>query len=398
MSRDLVRVPVPPGPEGAARLLPALADALAGSGPAIAPIPTVSATVSPAVVAVLLRAVRLDGPPLESDDVAVVATTSGSTGDPKGVLLTASQLTSMTGAVQADARPQWVAALPVMSMGGLNVLVRALAADREPVAVDALGGARPFTSADFAAAVGRARDASTDVRTSLVPAQIARLLGEPAGVEALRACTQVLVGGAALRPALRAQADALGVRLTSTYGATETAGGCVFDGRPLPGVRVVAADDGRLTVHGPCVALGYRADATATREAFRDAGFRMPDLGTVEPDGTVVVTGRADDVVVVRGVNVSTAAVEAALAGRPDVEAAAVVVAPGADGEPRLCAFVVARPGATVDAASAGQAVVDALGTAARPRLSVVDALPQLPGGKVDRLALRRRATGEDVP
>ncbi len=75
MSRDLVRVPVPPGPEGAARLLPALADALAGTGPAIAPIPTVSATVSPAVVALLLRAVRLDGPPLESDDVAVVATT-----------------------------------------------------------------------------------------------------------------------------------------------------------------------------------------------------------------------------------------------------------------------------------------------------------------------------------
>ena len=363
MSRDLVRLPVPPGPDGVRRVLRSLAAALDGSGPAVAPIPTVGATVSAEVVGLLLRAVRVDGPPLESDDVAVVATTSGSTGAPKGVLLTAAQLTSMTEAVQGGRRPQWVAALPVTSMGGLNVLIWALAAGREPVATTSVGGLAPFTPADFAAAVAQAASDSDDVRTSLVPAQIARLLGDEAGVDALRACTQVLVGGAALRPALGERAATLGITLTSTYGATETAGGCVFDGRPLPGVRLVADDDGRLTVYGPCVALGYRADPEATAESFGDNGFRLPDLGTVGADGTVTVTGRADDIVVVRGVNVSTSAVETILSALPGVEGAAVVVAPGADGEPRLHGFVVAA-GTGVDADRASQQVVETLGAA----------------------------------
>lgn len=394
MSRDFVRLPVPPGPDGLTRLLPALATALDGSGPAIAPIPTVGATVSTDVVTLLLHAVRVDGPPLESDDVAMVVATSGSTGAPKGVLLTAAQLTAMTAAVHGDARPQWVAALPLTSMGGLNVAIRALAADREPVPVASLGGAAPFTPRDFAAAVERATGDGGDVRTSLVPAQLARLLGDDAGVEALRACSQVLVGGGALRPALREGAQAAGVSVVSTYGATETAGGCVFDGRPLSGVRVEADDDGRLTVTGPCVALGYRADPKATAESFQGNSFRLPDIGSVAADGTVTVTGRADDVVVVRGVNVSAAAVEAVLAALPGTQAVAVVVAPGEDGEPRLHAFVV---GPTVDVAHAGQAVVDALGAAARPRVQAIDTLPTLPGGKVDRVALRQRATGQEV-
>ena len=378
------------------RVLPALAAALAGDGPAVAPVPTVSATVSTEVVTLLLRAVQVDGPPLESDDVAVVATTSGSTGAPKGVLLTARQLTSMTDAVQGAARPHWVAALPLTSMGGLNVAIRALAAGTDPIAVASLGGAAPFTPADFADAVDRAVARGRDVRTSLVPAQVARLLGDRAGVDALRQCTQVLVGGAALRPALRAEAEDLGIRVVSTYGATETAGGCVFDGRPLPGVRVEADADGRLTVRGPCVALGYRADPSATEESFRDGGFRLPDLGVVAADGTVTVVGRADDVVVVRGVNVSTGALEAVLAARPGVAGATVVIAPGSDGEPRLHGFVVAGAGQDVDADGAARAVVDALGAAARPRIHVVDALPELPGGKVDRVALQRRAARLD--
>ncbi len=376
-------------------MLPALSAALSGDGPAIAPVPTVSATVSTDVVALLLRAVRVDGPPLESAEVAVVAATSGSTGAPKGVLLTAAQLTSMTAAVQGGSRPTWVAALPVTSMGGLNVAVRALAADREPVALASLGGLAPFTPGDFAEAVERAAGTSDDIRTALVPAQLARLVGDDAGIDALRRCTQVLVGGAALRPALRTTASDLGIRLVSTYGATETAGGCVFDGRPLPGIEVTADANGRLLVRGPCVALGYRADPEATREAFGGGGFRLPDIGRVDDDGTVVVTGRADDVVVVRGVNVSAGAVEAVVAARSGVESVAVVVAPGGDGEPRLHAFVVPS-GSALDPAGLQHAVVEALGAAARPRVHVVDVLPLLPGGKVDRVSLQRQAPGLD--
>ena len=157
VSRALVRVPVPPGPEGPARLLPALAEALAGTGPAIAPVPTVSPTVSNDYVMSLLAALRPDDPavPLESDDVAAVIATSGSTGTPRGVLLTAHQLTAMTPAIQPGARPQWIAALPVTSMGGINVLVRAIAAGREPIAVPSIGGGGPFTADAFAEAWGR---------------------------------------------------------------------------------------------------------------------------------------------------------------------------------------------------------------------------------------------------
>lgn len=395
MTRALVRVPVPPGPEGPARLLPALAAALDGSGPAIAPVPTVSPTVSNDYVMSLLAAVRPDdaSAPLESDEVAAVLATSGSTGAPRGVLLTAAQLTAMTAAVHGPgAAPQWIAALPVTSMGGFNVLVRSLAAGRDPVVVPSIGGAAPFTPADFAASVQNAARFSSDIRVSLVPAQLARLLSDDDGIAALLACAQVLVGGAALRPSLRAGAVELGIAVVATYGATETAGGCVFDGRPLPGVTVTAeGSPGVLTVAGPCVALGYRAEPLLSRACFTSAGYRTPDLGEVAEDGTVVVLGRADDVVIVRGVNVSPLAVERIVTDLPDVAAGAVVVTEGG-GEPQVHAFVEVRDAAPDVEAQVRTAVVAQLGPAARPQVHRVPSLPHLPNGKVDRRLLQEWA------
>ncbi len=400
MSRALLRVPVPPGPEGPARLLPALAAALDGRGAAIAPVPTVSATVSNEYVMSLLKAVQADDPdrPLESDDVAAVVATSGSTGAPRGVLLTAANLTSMIAAVHgARARPQWVVALPVTSMGGLNVLVRALAADREPVVLPSVGGAGPFTAADFAATVDRAALDAQDIRVSLVPAQLARLLSDDAGIAALQGCASVLVGGGATRHSLVASARELGIPVTTTYGATETAGGCVFDGRPLPGVTVTAdGSPGLLTIQGPCVALGYRGDAALTRERFTSEGFRSPDLGQVAPSGQVTVLGRADDVVIIRGVNVSPLAVERAVSDLPDVVTAAAVTVPSRDREPELHVFVEVRDSAQGVQDAARAEVERRLGPAARPVVHRVSGLPHLPNGKVDRLLLRRQAAGDE--
>jgi O-succinylbenzoic acid--CoA ligase len=396
VSRALVRVPVPPGPEGPARLLPALSAALAGSGPAIAPVPTVSTTVSNDYVMSLLAALRPDDPalPLESDEVAAAVATSGSTGSPRGVLLTAAQLTSMTEAVHGPgARPQWIAALPVTSMGGLNVVVRALAADREPVSVGSIGGAGPFTSTAFAEAVAAGARMTDDLRTSLVPAQLARLLGDDRGIAALQQCAMVLVGGAATRPSLLDAARELGISVTTTYGATETSGGCVLDGRPLPGVTVTAdPQTGVLAVAGPCVALGYRGEPELSARVLTVRGYLTPDVGEVTADGRVVVHGRADDIVVVQGVNVSPLAVERVLADLPDVAAVGVVAAPGPDGDPALHAFVEVRESAPGLEEDGRAAVAERLGSAARPRVHRVPRLPHLPNGKVDRRLLQEWA------
>lgn len=395
-SRALTRIPVPPGIEGPARLLPALAAALDGTGPAIAPVPTVSPTVSTDYVASLVAALRPDvaSAPLESDDVAVVLATSGSTGAPRGVLLTAGQLTWSTPAIHGpDGHPQWILALPVTAMGGMNVLVRALASGHDPIVVPSIGGAGPFTSAAFADAVSTATARSTDVRVALVPAQLARLLADDRGIEALGACTSVLVGGAATRPSLLAAARELAVPVTTTYGATETCGGCVLDGRPLPGVTVTAdGSPGVLTIAGPCVALGYRGEPALSAEVLAGGRYLTSDIGIVAPDGHVTILGRADDVVIVRGVNVSVSAVEQVAAELPDVAAAAAVAVPDAGGEPALHLFVESRDAAVGVGEAARVAVEQALGRAARPVVHEVARLPHLPNGKVDRQRLQRQA------
>ena len=387
----LARIPVPPGAAGPEYLLPALAAALDGSGPPIAPVPTTSATTSDEYVTAILGAVRADDPrlPLEEASVAAVIPTSGSTGAPRGVMLTAAQLTSMSEAVNGiGQRPQWIVALPVTSIGGINVLVRSLAAERAPIVLPSIGGAAPFTTELFRTAVDAANAISDDVRVSLVPAQVARLLASDQGIGALRRCRQVLVGAAPTRPSLLAMAEDLGIRLTTTYGATETAGGCVFDGRPLPGVRVEAVDGGVLVVHGPNVAVGYRCDPEATALHFTGGAYRSPDIGSVSDDGSITIIGRADDVVIVNGVNVSPIAVERVIADLPDVVSAAVV-ADTSGSEPVLHAFIEARESAPDLESDALTGVEERLGRAARPgRVWRVAALPHLPNGKVDRRLL----------
>jgi O-succinylbenzoic acid--CoA ligase len=338
-------------------------------------------------VASLLAAVLPDDPdrPLEDDRVAVVACTSGSTGNPQGVLLTTAQLTAMSHVVN-DGDPIWVVALPVTSIGGINVLVRSLATTHDPVSVRSLGGAAPFTADVFADAVDSAYAQHDDVRVSIVPAQLARLLDDARGTEALRMCSHVLVGAAATRPDLHERALGSGVRITTTYGSTETSGGCVFDGTPLRGVTVRGTDlPGQLVIDGPCVALGYRLQPELTRARFTSAGFLTPDLGTVI-DGRVTVLGRVDDVVIIKGVNVSASAVEHAAAAALGVRGAAAVVG-GAD-DPWIGVFVE-HSGDGLDVADVSKSVVDRLGAAARPRwVRLVDTLPHLPNGKVDRQLL----------
>jgi O-succinylbenzoic acid--CoA ligase len=239
-----------------------------------------------------------------------------------------------------------------------------------------------------------------------VPTQLLRLLdagGAP--LDALRTYAAVLVGGAALHPGLRERAEAAGVAVVATYGMTETAGGCVYDGVPLDGVRVRLAGDGRIALGGPTLAAGYLGRPAETAAAFAPAPsgtgaagrreFRTGDLGRWV-DGRLEVVGRADDVIVTGGEKVAPAAVERVLVAQPGVRAACVVGLPDAEWGAVVAAAVVggAPDLERGDPERWRAAVREALGRAAVPRVvRLVDALPLRGVGKPDRDAVARLLT-----
>ena len=182
---------------------------------------------------------------------------------------------------------QWLLPMPAHHIAGLQVLVRSLVAGTEPVAMDLTEG---FTPAAFA----RSAAALTGPRryTSLVPTQLVRLLADPAGTQALRVFDAVLLGGAAAAPSLLARAAEAGVSVTTTYGMSETAGGCVYDGRPLACTTVRGDADGRLHLGGATLAEGYLGRPDLTAAAFStDADgrrwFATDDVGHQDEDGPV---------------------------------------------------------------------------------------------------------------
>ena len=352
-------------------LLPALAAALDG-GPAVLP----------AVEAPVLAALRPEEP-VEHPDVALVVPTSGSTGEPKGVLLTADNLRASARATadRIGGPGQWLLAIPPSHVGGLQVLVRSIVAGTKPVVLPP----GPFEVGAFAEATARLTGPRRYV--SLVPTQLRRLLADPT---ALRAYDAVLLGGAAAPGALLARAGEAGVRVVTTYGMSETSGGCVYDGVPLDGVRV-SLTGGRVRLGGPVVARGYRLRPDLTAAAFDGDVFTTSDHGRLD-GGVLSVLGRADDVLVSGGENVPPLAVEAALEGHPSVVEAAVTGVPDDEWGSRVVALVVLRAPLTV--ADARQHVAATLPRSWAPReLREVEALPLLASGKLDRAALRLQVT-----
>ncbi|WP_166866769.1 AMP-binding protein [Salinibacterium sp. ZJ70] len=319
----------------------------------------------------------------------LIVETSGSTGRPKRVVLsTDAVLASAAASESALGGPaQWVLALPVNYIAGLNVLARSLCAETEPVAVT---GER-FTVQGFVDAT--ARLSSLDRATALVPAQLAMLLEDAPARDALRTFQAVLVGGQSTPRALLDRAREAGVHVVRSYGSSETAGGCVYDGVPLGGTRV-AIVDGEVRLAGPTLAEGYLDDEQLTSERFVEADgtrwFRTADAGEFADD-VLRVVGRRDDVLVSGGVKVALGAIEEALARHPGFEEVVVVAVPDERWGERPVA-VAAGPETDDDAAIA--AVAERLGPVARPaRVIRVDALPRLASGKPDRRAITLIAT-----
>jgi O-succinylbenzoic acid--CoA ligase len=184
------------------------------------------------------------------------------------------------------------------------------------------------------------------------------------------------------------RARSAGIAIRTTYGMSETGGGCVYDGIALDGVRWRIGDDGVVHLGGATLATGYRGEPELTRRAFAGAEFRTGDLGAVGPAGGLVILGRADDVIISGGTNVHPAAVEAVLARAPGVRDCVVGAVDDPEWGQAVIAWVVAGAGFDADAARAD--VRAELGAAAVPRaVHLVPAIPLLPSGKPDRRALR---------
>jgi len=278
----------------------------------------------------------------------------------------------------------WLLTLPLSSVGGLQVLVRSLMAGLHPVCLNPAAG---FHADAFARA---ARDLPVGVPhyTSLVPTQLRRIVDTGgAALDELAGFDAVLIGGAPLDPELRAAATVAGARIVSTYGMTETSGGCVYDGIPLAGVYV-DAPLGELRIGGDVIAVGYHAAPHDTQESFVDGWFLTRDAGQVDDNGVVSVTGRTDDVIISGGVKVVAGAVEQALRERADIADAAVLGRPDPEWGQTVIAVVVPVDGASIELDALRAYVAARLGTAAAPReVITVPALPRLHSGKLDRVA-----------
>lgn len=327
-------------------------------------------------------------PPRDPGAGQAVLGTSGSSGAHKWVQLGAAALSTSAAATHTrlGGPGGWLLALPAHHVAGLQVLVRAALAGHRPAVLDLRGG---FDTAVFNAAAQRLTSEARRCYTALVPTQLARLLDTDPGP--LAGFDAVLLGGAAAPEQLLHRARAAGVPVVTTYGMTETAGGCVYDGWPLDGTKVRLTSNGCVELAGPALATGYLDAPEATAQAFHDGWFRTCDLGRLDTHGRLQVLGRADDVIVTGGLNVAPADVEAVLTSLPGVAAACVVGVPDAEWGERVTAAVTpADPGHPPDP-SALRAAAHRLLTGAQAPKEVVlfDALPLRGIGKPDRSAVR---------
>lgn len=331
---------------------------------------------------------------LGGDAPGIAVPTSGSTGTPRLVMLRGEAIRASAVATRErlGGSAAWLLAVPANRIAGAMVIARA-AIDDAPLARIPEG---PFTPERFSDAV--ATMPAGPRRVSLVPTQLSRLLNHPEGAEALATFDAVLVGGAALR---RHDVPA---NVVTTYGMTETSGGCVYDGTPLTGVEVDVDGDGRVLLAGPMLADGY---ASPTGEPMPDAEawlwrdgrrwHRTGDLGVWE-DGRLTVLGRADDVINSGGVKVHPDGVERALLTLPEVAACVVVGIPDAEWGEAVGALIEPRPGSEAPSSSEVRtALREHLPREALPRIVLaVDSVPRLPSEKIDRMTARRLLADAD--
>lgn len=385
-----------------------------------------------------------------AEPIALVVGTSGSTGTPKRTALTARALAASAVATErffgsnSDGASQWLLALPAHYIAGAQVLARSVLAGTAPVIARSVIEPVHFSPEVFLQAVEHMSSARRFI--SLVPTQLHKLL-ESADAdphlgaeihEALGSFTGILLGGAPASADLLAAAAALGLNTVTTYGSAETAGGCVYSGSVLPGVRVELVPEegmpavpniggkpaheepaheepvqvGRIWISGAHLASGYIGDTARTAEHFFTSAdgtrwYRTDDYGLLSPvaapdsnencsEPRLQVLGRSDDVLISGGVKISARAVATVLEEHPAVREACVVGLPDARWGTAIAAAVTLVPSAISDSASTvlneelcallRARCTEKLGAPAAPKqLSILPDFPLTSTGKPDR-------------
>lgn len=350
-------------------------------------------------------------PPPKGDGILGIFRTSGTAGKPKGVCLSRRAMVASAVASAANLGWQdddrWLLALPLAHVGGFSILLRCLLGRRCLVlpARSPKGTEHSEAGRFDGVAVGQLLEELQVTLLSVVPTMLDALLrSATAAPSRLRA---VLVGGAAAPPQLMQRAVEQGWPVLATYGCSETASqittqpygtgwspavGC---GRPLAGQRLRLSGDGRIEVRGPTLMDGYLPPGD---EPFTDDGWlRTGDLGHLDDDGNLHVSGRADDVIISGGENVTPLTVEAVLASHPAVAAACVFGRPDAKWGQRVVAALVVRAGAARPSQEAWETFLrQRLAPYERPKeIFWLEALPLNAVGKVDR---RATATAVSAP
>lgn len=326
-------------------------------------------------VSALEKALTTDGPalgcgPVHStsvrSDISLLVATSGSTGTPKEIALTASALiasaTASNNFLKATKGDTWSLLLPLTHIAGINVLVRSLQLETSPIDLRNIVGTYP--KADF---------------TAIVPTQLFNALNENSDLlKHLQGAKAVLVGGASLSNELREQGVSAGINIVTTYGMSETCGGCIYDGVALDGVAYEITADSRIKISGPVLA-----------DVKKENGwFLTQDLGKVV-DGKLQVIGRSDDVIISGGENISLSAIEAELNKNfPDIQLAAFATTDSKWGQ-ALHIAVESRDENFKSKLS--DLLTKTFGSHAKPKsVILLDKLPQIGVGKVDRVSLAK--------
>ena len=300
---------------------------------------------------------------------ALIVSTTGTSGITKDVALSATALLtnarSSLAYLGAEPGQRWSLLLPLNHVAGINVLIRSL--ELGTAAID-LRHSRRFVDVDY---------------TAIVPTQLhSALHGDDQLLQHLQATKAVLVGGAALDAGLADSARAARINVITTYGATETSGGCVYNGTPLDGTTI-EIENGLISISGKILASGYLNHPELWPDRNR---FVTQDLGEFR-DGKLTVLGRADDVIISGGSNISLHQVEDILRTNfPTSQAVAL----GLSDEHWGQALHIAHVG-ELDTTLATTLLAENIGANAKPKgFHHVAELPLIGIGKIDRRALEK--------